>query len=155
MPHRPSLQDLAFIKSLEAFEIAAGTFSHRDHIRMAYTYLCDHKISAGCTTIRQVLHGFLVHHGIEPYAKYHETLTQGWARIVRHHMDLTPSQTSADDFIDENPDLLDSTLIKKHYSDTLLNSQLARKTFVEPDLIPFSDKAERNPLNATVKDAGR
>ena len=137
MAHQPSSEDLELVRSLESFEIQPGHFDHRSHIRMAYTYLCEHDVQSACTKIRRVLCDFLLHNGIEPSTKYHETMTQVWTLTVRHFMDHTPNTTSSEQFIDANPKLLDSGILKTHYSKELLFSEEARDCFVEPDLVPI------------------
>ena len=52
-------------------------------------------------------------------------------------MHRSPDATSADDFIDRNPILLDSKIMLTHYSAGLLFSDAARAAFVEPDLDPI------------------
>lgn len=137
MTNTATAEDREFIRKLEAFEIEPDDFDHRSHIRMAYTYLCDDDTEATCLRVRQALCGLLSHNGIEPSVKYHETMTKAWALTVRHFMDGTPSTTSADEFINANPELLDSGILKAHYSKELLFSDVARDRFVEPDLAPI------------------
>jgi hypothetical protein len=52
-------------------------------------------------------------------------------------MHRSPEATSADDFIERNPLLLDSKIMLTHYSAGLLFSDAARAEFVEPDLDPI------------------
>jgi hypothetical protein len=56
-------------------------------------------------------------------------------------MHRSPVATSADDFIDRNPPLLDSKIMLTHYSADLLFSDLARTQFVEPNLDPIPHHA--------------
>lgn len=137
MANLATTEDREFVRKLEAFEIEPADFNHRSHIRMAYTYLCDHDTKATCLRVRRVLCGLLSHNDIKPSAKYHETMTKAWALTVRHFMDGTPNTTSADEFIDANPKLLDTEIMKTHYSKELLFSDIARNCFVEPDLAPI------------------
>ena len=135
--HQASAEDKEFLRAFDAFEIPSGTFTHRLHVRMAYIYLCENDVETACDKVRQALHRFLVHAGIAPSSKYHETITRAWLLAVRHFMNSTPATQSADEFMDANPTLLDSGTFKTHYSDELLSSEVARKSFVEPDLAPI------------------
>ncbi|MCH7639980.1 MAG: hypothetical protein IH855_11050 [Bacteroidetes bacterium] len=46
-------------------------------------------------------------------------------------------QDSAESFIEQNPELLDSKIMMTHYSAEVLISDEARTQFVEPDLDPI------------------
>ena len=52
---------------------------------------------------------------------------------MRHFMEISPASPSADVFIGHNPAMLDSKIMKTHYS-ALLFSEEARARFVEPNL---------------------
>lgn len=142
MKHTASVEDRTFISALEAHQITPKMFDHRSHIRMAYTYLCANDIASASQLIRKVLCELLEHHGIDPSDKYHETLTQGWLRLVQHYMAEGLVTHSADEFISANPKLLDSGLLKSHYTRDLLFSERAREQFVEPDLSDLPDVSQ-------------
>ena len=50
-------------------------------------------------------------------------------------------QDSAESFIDQNPEMLDSNIMMTHYSAEVLFSNEARARFVEPDLEPIPQHA--------------
>ena len=52
---------------------------------------------------------------------------------MRHFMEHTAACSSADAFIDANPQLLDSRIMLTHYSAELLSSPDARAEFIDPD----------------------
>ena len=89
------------------------------------------------TKIRQTLCGFLTHLGIEPKTKYHETLTNAWILVVKHSMSITPTKNSASEFLSANPQLLNSKLLDTYYSKDILDTDLARDSFIEPNLLPL------------------
>ncbi len=134
--HELSSADREFRRAFEAGAFAPADFSHRQHVRLAYVYLVDSDVNLALDRMRAALVCFLSHHGI-PATKYHETLTRAWILAVHHFMHRTPEATSADDFIDRNPMLLDSKIMLTHYSAGLLFSDAARAEFVEPDLDPI------------------
>ncbi len=134
--HELSDADREFRRAFEAGAFAPADFSHRQHVRLAYVYLVDCDVNLALDRMRAALVCFLSHHGI-PATKYHETLTRAWILAVHHFMHRTPEASSADDFIDRNPMLLDSKIMLTHYSAGLLFSRAARAEFVEPDLDPI------------------
>lgn len=56
---------------------------------------------------------------------------------VFHFMRKTDTATSADAFIEKTPVLLNSSMMMTHYSEAMLFSDKARKTFVQPNLEPI------------------
>jgi hypothetical protein len=68
--------------------------------------------------------------------RYHETLTASWVHLVALHRAHRPA-ASFDAFIASNQGLLDSHLLVRHYSRTLMDSDEARARWAQPDLRAF------------------
>ena len=134
--HQLSVDDVEFRAAFEAGAFAPADFSHRAHVRLAYVYLAGSDVDVALGRMRAALVNFLAHHGI-PASKYHETLTRAWLLGVHHFMHRSPEASSADDFIERNPLLLDTKIMLTHYSAELLFSDAARAEFVEPNLDPI------------------
>ena len=134
--HVPSLDDREFVAAFERCEMPGGGFTHRDHVRFAYVLLCELPVDEAHVRTKASLMAFLDHHKIDP-AKYHETLTRAWLMAVRHFMDESAPSASADEFLELNPRLLDSSIMKSHYSDERMDSPEARQRFVDPDRAPI------------------
>lgn len=137
--HKVSAADRRFIGDVEACVLDPDRFDHRAHLRAAYVYLAETEPDRAVERMREALRAFLVHHGSD-VSKYHETITRAWILAVRHFMDSTPTAESADDFIDANPRLLDSSIMLTHYSAESLFSAQARAEFVEPDIQPIPSR---------------
>ena len=137
MNHLISRDDVSFRHRVESCEFPVAEFSHRAHLRLAYVYLVENDTDPSVELMRDTLHRLLAHNGIEPDAKYHETLTKAWMMAVRHFMQSTDDVSSADDFIKINSQILDSKIMLTHYSAEVLFSDEARQTFVQPDLEPI------------------
>jgi hypothetical protein len=140
MGHGLSPSDHAFRSSFEAGEVSPADFDHAAHVRLAYVYLAASDVETAVQRMREGLLRFLDHHGVPP-TKFHETLTRAWILAVRHFMDRGPSSSAAD-FVEKNPALLDSKIMLTHYSAGLLFSPDARAAFVEPDLDPIPRSRE-------------
>jgi len=136
LKHDLSTSDRDFRAAFEAGAYAPADFSHRAHVRLAYIYLAESGEDQAFDRMRAALVSFLAHHGI-PATKYHETLTRAWLLGVNHFMHRSPDASSADDFIERNPLLLDSRIMLTHYSAELLFSDEARGSFIEPNLDPI------------------
>jgi hypothetical protein len=113
-----------------------SSLGHREHLRIAYVYLADHCLSQAIERVRSSIHNFLRYRAVDP-GKYHETISQAWMMAVRHFMEGSPTASSSDAFLDQNPRLLDTRIMLTHYSSELLFSDNARAVFVEPDLDPI------------------
>jgi hypothetical protein len=134
--HIASQADQVFRRDFEACLIPPTEFNHRAHVRLAYVYLSENDIDTAHQCMRTALFSFIKHNGID-VAKYHETITRAWIMAVRHFMENTPSCESYEAFIEGNPRMLDSKIMMTHYSSSVLFTDEARSTFVEPDLQPI------------------
>jgi len=136
MSHEISQSDHDFRAAFEAGAYAPADFGHRAHVRLAYVYLATNDVERATTLMRAAIVNFLRHHGIA-HTKYHETLTHAWILAVFHFMHRTTEASSAEEFIERTPLLLDSRIMMTHYSAERLFSPHARHEFVEPDLDPI------------------
>ena len=109
-------------------------FGHRQHIELAWRYLGIHDFGRAADTMGEAIRQVAVAHG-RP-GKYHETMTRAWARCVAVHQQRWPGGTFTE-FLDRNPQLLDSALLSHFYSPQRLRTPLARESYVEPDLCPL------------------
>ena len=124
-----SLTDDEFLDRFE--RRALNSFSHRDHIRLAFIYARRGGVEAAVAGAMQI-RGFAKDAGAA--AKYHETLTVAWARIIAHLAQRSPA-VPFPAFVDAHPELHDRELLLRHYSEPRLSSQEARARFIEPDLL--------------------
>ena len=131
-----SPEDTAFRRAFEALVYPPAQFKHREHLRLAYTYLTESDTDTAHAQMRSAILAFLSHHRVDP-AKYHETITRAWILAVRHFMARTPDTTSFDALAAANPVMLDSKIMLTHYSAERLSSPEARLTFVAPDRAPI------------------
>lgn len=136
MTHQVSTEDATFRARFESCETPPDEFDHRAHVRLAYVYLCGQDTEVAYRRMRDALYNFLDHHGVDR-SKYHDTMTRAWILAIRHFMAKTPDLASADAFIEQNPELLDTKIMMTHYSADTLFSDAARAGFVEPDLDPI------------------
>jgi hypothetical protein len=110
------------VSAFESCELSSDLFHHRDHIRLARIYLDRLGAETATQKFRDGVIRYAAHLGVSE--KYHETITLAWMRIV--------AGSARDD-----QKLFDKKYIEMFYSPALLATDLARKTFVEPDLSPL------------------
>ena len=138
MRHRTSAEDRSFASAFEACEVPADSFDHAGHVRLAYVYLCEHTVDAAVVRMKDALLAFLTHLGVS-HTKYHETITRAWIMAVSHFMSESIPCESAAAFMANNPRLLDSKIMLKHYSAEVLFSPEARQSFVKPNIRPIPE----------------
>ena len=123
------MTDEAFLAHFEAASL--HSFDHRDHLRVAFAYSRRGGIDHAIARAREGLRRFAAAHG--EGARYHDTLTTAWARVVGHH--AVACEGDFDAFLAAHPHLLRRDLLLAHYSRERLFSDAARAAFVEPDLL--------------------
>src|SRR5579885_3559722 len=130
--------DESFIQAFEACTIPKAEWTHRAHVRMAWIYLSRFDFDLALTRIRDGIKKYNHAVGGNPHG-YHETVTQVYARLVRHCLAHEGSRSkSFDEFAETFAFLLDrkSPPTLKHYRSETITSEEARARFVEPDLVP-------------------
>ncbi|MBI1284979.1 MAG: hypothetical protein GC183_11645 [Thiobacillus sp.] len=126
-----NVNDDEFLKQFEAGQISG--FSHRDHVRMAWIYLRANGFEDGSAKVRAGLRHLTEVYGAP--GKYHETISLFWAHLVDYAIRLTPEIDTFEAFITRHDHLLDDSLLKRHYSPTLLKE--SRDVWQAPDLAPL------------------
>jgi hypothetical protein len=124
------MTDDAFLARFETASLRS--FDHRDHLRVAFAYARRGGIEHAVARAREGLRRFTAVHG--QGARYHDTLTTAWARVVGHYA-LRARDDDFDAFLAAHPRLLERDLLSAHYSRERLFSPAARAGFVEPDLL--------------------
>ena len=113
--------------------VSPAGFHHRDHIRLAWRLNRELGVVAAPGAIARAIQQVATHHG-EP-GKYHETLTQFWARVIGYHVERQSDLTDFEQFIVAYPQLLDKELPARHWRRETLHSDAARAAWVEPDIV--------------------
>ena len=123
------------IRDFETCALPAQAFHHRDHIRVAWTYLRMMDYQAAEKRMSDAIRKFAAVHGAT--SKYHHTLTLAWMRLVAAAIRDDQDIDDFDHFAGEHPDLFDASAPETFYSPGLLQSEAARSGWVEPDLRPL------------------
>ncbi len=119
------------LEILEAIIASRGAFGHREHLELAWTYLKRYEGDELHRAVASAIRHVAAKHGAP--GKYHETITRFWVHVVALHR-AASGAASFDQFMAENPALLDSRLLGRHYSRELIGSSGARNRWAPPDL---------------------
>ena len=138
-PNEPYTSDeevLEVVRRFESCELPPADFNHREHMIVALCYLRLLDDEAALTRLRAAIGRFAAAHGVNP-SLYHETITVFWLRRVRAFMNRAgdgPGLTELTNRLAE--ECGGSRLVYEYYSRELIDSEAARRGWVEPDLRP-------------------
>jgi hypothetical protein len=130
-----NISDDEFIARFEDCSLATESFHHRDHVRMAYLYLCRYPLLEAIQRFSSGLAKFAAAKG-KP-GLYHETITWAFLFLIRDRISRTGYTQPWDEFAHSNPDLMSwkDNILRNYYRDETLASDIAKTTFLFPDKI--------------------
>ena len=127
------MTDDEFVAAFENCSLPLEAFRHTDHVRMAFLYLHRYPALQAIERFSSALTKFAAAHGKTNL--YHETITWAYLLLIRERLARTAHPQTWPEFAAGNPDLLNwaDSVLKKHYRQETLDSNLARTVFVFPD----------------------
>jgi hypothetical protein len=130
------LTDQEFEQQFENGTLEKKFFSHEAHLRLAWIHLKKYGIDHAIKNIREQLVKFVEIVGAQD--KYNETVTIAAIHAV-HHFILRSDALDFKSFISENSRLKFQfkELLATHYRTDIFASELAKKKYLEPELLPF------------------
>ncbi len=131
----------ALVAAFERGDTPSEGFSHQAHLAVALAYLDRQGLARATRSMRTGLLSFLEHAFGDRAAaevKYRETVTVFWLRLLAAELAATDASRPLHERV--NPLLAryrDASTIHSYYSQERLESDEARRSFVEPDLKPL------------------
>lgn len=128
------MTDNDLIEKFESCTLSPESFSHREHVRLAWLYLRSYPTLEALAKFCFGLKRFA--DGIGKADLYHETITWAYMLLIRERMARTEAG-NWEEFAAANPDLLDrkTNILNQYYQQETLNSALAKQVFIFPDKI--------------------
>jgi len=121
----------------ESCESRPDALDHRAHLTVALCYVLRLTEEEALARMRDGIAKFIRAHGIDPN-KYHETLTVFWLKRVRAFAERAGSGCALHKLANDlAAECGDARLAFDYYSRELINSEIARRTWVAPDLRPL------------------
>lgn len=126
------MDDAEFVGAVERCTMPGDRFRHAEHVRLGWLYLRDHSLPEAIARYTATLQRFAAHNGVP--RKYHATITWAYLILIHERMERMPGGAGWEVFRDANPDLFawNPSVLARYYSDEMLASPLARKTFILP-----------------------
>jgi hypothetical protein len=134
-------EDESFLAAFEAGTWPYEKWHHREHIRVAYLYLCRFPYADALDKMRSGIKALNTAHKVpeRPDRGYHETITQAWMRLTPQALRGSGKSESSDIFLSRHTNLISKDTLLAFYTKERLMSSDARRQFVEPDLKPLPE----------------
>ncbi len=129
------MNDREFLTAFHKCSLSSEDFRHHGHLRLAWLVLRRHSLEGALQLLSTGIQRCASSKGAS--GRYNETLTQFWIRIVNHAIRTNTSIQEFDEFIKSFPVLLDKRLPLYHWRQETLAGNLARSSWLEPDLQPL------------------
>jgi hypothetical protein len=132
-------EDEAFLAAFETGTWPFEKWHHREHIRVAYLYLCRFPYPEALEKMQSGIKALNIAHKVpeKPGRGYHETITQAWMRLTHQAFVESGKAETSEAFLSKHPTLTSKDTLLAHYAKERLMSAEARRQFVEPDLNPL------------------
>jgi hypothetical protein len=125
------------VRRFESCELPPADFNHREHLLVALRYLLRMGDTDALAHIRARIGNYVAAHGVNP-SLYHETVTVFWLKRVRAYLERAGAGLGLAEMTNAlAAECGSSRLIFDYYSKELIDSETARREWVEPDLRPL------------------
>ena len=121
------LTDDQFLHAFHSCQLPKEQFTNTAHFRLAWLHVHREPLSEAEERVRAGIQAYAAHLGAT--AKYHETITVAWVRLVATHR-----EASFDEFLRLHQARLNLSTLHRFWSRELLASEQARREWVAPDL---------------------
>jgi hypothetical protein len=127
------LTDEELLAGFEDTSLPSAAFHHEQHVRVAWLFVGRHGMPEALGRFARALTRFAAAKG-KP-GLYHETITWAYLLLIAERSARAPADTW-EAFSAANPDLLTwkPSVLDRYYTPETLWSDLARRTFLMPDL---------------------
>ena len=125
------------VRRFESCELPPAEFNHREHLLVALCYLLRAGDAEALARLRAGIGRYAAAHGVNP-SLYHETVTVFWLKRVRAYLRRADAGLGLAGMTNALAEECgNSRLIFDYYSKGLIDSEAARRGWVEPDLRPL------------------
>lgn len=119
-------------RSFEVCNIDAGSFSHADHVGVAYEMLRRYDFLDASVRYSNSIKTIATNAGAAK--KFNTTITLAFLSLIAERIETTPHD-SYEEFLEKNPDLFEGNVLTKWYEADRMQSELARTVFLMPDSV--------------------
>lgn len=135
--YRNDEEALEVVRRFETCELPTADFNHREHLLVALCYLLRMGDADALSHLRARIGRYAAAHGVNP-SLYHETITVFWLKRVRAYLGRAGNGLGLAEMTNAlAAECGSSRLVFDYYSRELIDSEAARREWVEPDLRPL------------------
>ena len=135
--YRSDEEVLEVVRRFESCELPPADFNHREHLLVALCYLLRMGEADAVERVRARINAYVAAHGVNPNL-YHETITVFWLKRVRAYVARAGGSLGLAEMTNAlAAECGSSRLVFDYYSKELIDSEGARRGWVEPDLKPL------------------
>src|SRR5690348_8700842 len=134
------MDDSELVRQLESCTLPFAQWTHRAHVRVAYTLLRALPFPEALVRFRKAVQAYNAKNNVPESATqgYNETTTHAMLHLILATMRAYPADyPNADAFCDTHPQLMTRHCLRLFYSPARRMDPLAKTQFVEPDLAPL------------------
>ena len=120
------------IQNFEALRVDPETFTHKDHLIVAFDMLHRYSFLEAATKYAAGINALATEAGVPD--KFNLTITLAFLSLIAERIQTSSSQQADFDvFLEKNQDLMSRKVLSQWYSSDRLNSDLARTHFLLPE----------------------
>jgi hypothetical protein len=136
------MTDDDLLQAFEARTLPFEQWTHRAHVKVAFTYLRRHPFDVAMEKMRTGVKAYNAIQNVPegPTSGYNETTTHAFMHLISatfHAYGETFPTPTADGFCDTHPQLMTRHALRLFYSPGRRMHPLAKTQFIEPDLSPL------------------
>lgn len=124
--------DEEFLAALESCSLSAHEFDHAAHVRAAYLYSRSGDLASALAKISRAIQNFA--DSLSRPDRYHETITVAYLAVIRQTLHVSGDGGDWEGFAQANQVLLERDLLLRFYPRAQLESELARRVFLLPQV---------------------
>jgi hypothetical protein len=143
------VDDAELVRQFEACSLPFDQWTHRAHVRVAYTYLQRYPFKEALARIEPNIKRYNAANNVPegPTSGYNQTTTQALLHLIAAVMSAyakTHPVKNGDEFCDVHPQLMTKHALRFFYSPARRMEPRTKTEFVEPDLAPLPRIPEQN-----------
>lgn len=121
-------------KPAQKSDAPGGLFRHTEHVKLTWLYLRKYPLLETVAKVSEALKMFADANGAAHL--YNETLTWAYIFLINERMARLGAEHTWEEFFAAHPDLFNwnENILKTYYREETLNSELAKRVFIFPDL---------------------
>lgn len=133
-----TMNDDELITAFEGCAIRPDDWHHREHVRVAWVFLCRHSFDEAVERVRSGIQRLNAANQVPESltSGYHETLTVAFMHVIASTIRHCGAEIDSRTFVDKHPHLQRSVLRLYYTRERMLTPQ-AKQSFVTPDIAPL------------------